>query len=72
MGSDVDVEPGEVHARAVVNGDGAEEGGEIFDAVGGYGEEDYVAYYAENVCEEEELLDLLVEWRYGQGQETHG
>jgi len=52
VGSDVDVEPGEINAWAVVDGDGAEERGEVLDAVGGDGEENYVANNPEDIGEE--------------------
>jgi hypothetical protein len=55
VGSDVDVDPGNIEARAVVHGDGAEECCEIFDAVGRDREQDDVACNAENIGEEDEL-----------------
>lgn len=54
VGCYVDIEPGNVEARTVVDSNGAEESGEEFDCIGGNGKEQDVTNDAKDVGEEEE------------------
>jgi hypothetical protein len=56
VGSDVNIDPGDIETWAVVYGDGTEECCEVFDSVGRDREEDNVAGNAEDIGEEDELL----------------